>query len=284
MTILVSLNGGIGNLLFQICAARQLSNSGREVRLLERTAGLYERAQQYIGDIELRRASSIDSYIYSDQLENGSVSHSRFVRLLARGVRLVSTQTTAFDEVRPDRLKRRSRFLDGYFQHPSWYSSEVSRVTEQLRLNRPSDLPESLNGVAGIHIRRSDYVRLGWELPNSFYREVSARIGDCSEISSAIVASDDQLVEELFSERLRSTGLNVIDKAQFGAPGARRDFYLLSASEQFFMSNSTFSWWSAKLHQQSRSHKDGQIHCPEPWLPSGRGSHLIDATWDAIHL
>lgn len=283
MGFLVSLNGGLGNLLFQIAAARTARDSTPNVALIEMTPGLFGRLKQYIGEVEIPLASEFQHQIFASSRSEWEAPKRQFAKACRYVFRPLLVETIpAFDGI-PHPIRRLTHVLDGYFQHPDWYRGQVARICAELVQTRPTSLPEELPGVVAVHLRRSDYVRQGWDLKPAFYRAVVDRINSLQGVERVMILSDDAMVEELFALRVQASGLTVVDKGAFGPPSARRDFYLLAASQTLFLSNSTFSWWAAQLRSYNDPGKSRFVYCPKPWMPDGSGQFLHDPSWFEIN-
>lgn len=283
MSLLVSLNGGLGNLLFQLAAARTARYVTPNVALIEMTPGLFGRLQQYIGEIEIPLASKLQHQIFASSGSEWDCPKHHFTKALRYVFRpLMLEPIPAFTGI-PQSFRRMTHVLDGYFQHPDWYRGQVARICAELVQNRPALLPQELSGVVAVHLRRSDYVRQGWDLKPAFYRAVVDRINSLQGVERVMILSDDAMVEELFALQVQASGLTVVDKGVFGPSSARRDFYLLAASQTLFLSNSTFSWWAAQLRFHSDPGNDRLIYCPNPWMPDGSGQLLQNPSWIGIN-
>jgi hypothetical protein len=249
--------------------------------LVEVTPGLCGRLTEYLPDLEIQLASRLDHYLYSTGTSTRRGKRGSLSKVVRASIRLISTQHLSSDSVATS-PKRRIRFLDGYFQHSTWYENQVSTICSELYSNRPANLPLELANVSAIHLRRSDYVRLGWVLTWAYYESVIESIQDSPSITTVLVLSDDQLVENLFSESMRRKGFAIFPNDEVHPRSARRDLYLLSAAESIYMSNSTFSWWAAQLGAFRMATLDRRIFCPGSWLPNGTGNSVIDPTWSRL--
>ncbi len=258
----LNLDGGIGNLLFQYSAALKLQNLIK-VSLQEITPGLIERLETYVGEI--------------DSLRLINCSDDRFLTKSNLG-RLTTKWVPDF---MPCELpySKRVRLLKGYFQHPSWYEDSLKTVLEKIKTKHQSDLISVPKNVTAIHLRRSDYVRLGWDLPMSYYEKA---ISLHTNITGGPVAifSDDQIVSELFINRLSAAGLTVYKDEHGRSPSALHDFLTIAKAQTIIMSNSTFCWWAVKLAQHTNS--EVVAYCPSTWLPDQKSNLLIDLTWSKV--
>ena len=258
----LNLDGGIGNLLFQYSAALKLQTQYK-VSLQELTPGLIERLETYVGEIDPLRLISSSG--------NRSLLKSNLGRLTTKWI----------PDFTPSELpySKRVRLLKGYFQHSSWYGDSLQTVLEKIETKHQSDLISVPKNVTAIHLRRSDYVRLGWDLPMSYYENAISLHTSITEGPVAIF-SDDQIVSELFTNRLSAAGLTIYKDDHGRSPSALHDFLTIAKAQTIIMSNSTFCWWAVKLAQHTNS--EVVAYCPSTWLPDQKSNLLIDLTWNKV--
>lgn len=272
----INLDGGIGNLLFQYSAAITLQKRfGYEVTFIEITPGLNKRLETYIGKTgfaTLECPPNSTSRFTTDK-PFSRIAHKSMVNR-------VTTKWTPEFSICEAPFSKRVRYLKGYFQHPSWFAESKDLVLQKLDLNLKilnNNLPENLTS---IHLRRSDYVRLGWDLPLSYYESAIAFDEKIKEGPVAIF-SDDQIVSTLFEDRLLTAGIDVYKQESVSSQSALNDFVTISNSSRIVMSNSTFSWWAASLAKYSNPL--AKIYCPSTWLPTTGSEILIDPSWIQIN-
>jgi hypothetical protein len=274
----VGLEGGIGNLLFQFSAAITLQDRyGYDISFAEATHGLTTRLETYIGEFDF--FDSEDSF--GDQKTTRTRANSDFVDRaiqLSQKVRIDRLTTKWAGDFEPCTApySKRVRTLKGYFQHPSWYQDSLKYVLDRLdtkrRLN-PISVPKNLTA---IHLRRSDYVRLGWDLPMSYYNK-AIELDEKISKGPVAVFSDDQMVSNLYEDFLSRSGLTIFNYKSFSNASALNDFFTIASAQRIIMSNSTFSWWAASL--ASYSDPSVKIYCPSAWLPNPGSEVLIDPSW-----
>lgn len=122
------------------------------------------------------------------------------------------------------------------------------------------------------HVRRTDYVRDGWELPVSYYRDCLRLARRDGDLTVVFVGDDLALVER-----------------EFGAdPGIRYerndelvDLQLLIHAAAVVTSNSSFGWWGSWLGKPGRP-----IYAPKYWLGFRRRHELpcrvVPTAWHQI--
>lgn len=158
--------------------------------------------------------------------------------------------TKYFDDVLPE-LKE--QFVPNYELAP-----EVGKIKQRITQSKAS---------VGIHVRRGDFVGLGWAEGADYYLRAIARIKEeIGECSFFIVSDDKNWAKEKFSS---VENAEVID---IQTPTCDIDeFFLLSLCEHQIISESTFGWWAAYLNTNPNrkilipSTAKGEMF-PESWI------------------
>lgn len=146
-------------------------------------------------------------------------------------------------------------YYHGYWIHPKWFRSYKDILREELSFPPITDDRNqtyasriaSCNSIA-IHIRRGDYVDLGWELSASYYLESVQKI--LAEHNDAVffVFSDDL---DWCRKHAVSLGLHLpadIIYVEGNTEGSSyRDMQLMSMCCGIIMSNSAFCYLAALL-------------------------------------
>jgi hypothetical protein len=277
----INLDGGIGNLLFQYSAALALQNRfGYEVSFIEVTPGLNNRLETYIGKNEFATSECPSNAKRPSRSKQRLITDRPLSRLAHKAIvnRLTTKWTPEFSRCEAPFTKR-VRYVKGYFQHPSWFTESKDLVLKKLDSNLKVLENRAPENLTSIHLRRSDYVRLGWDLPLSYYEKAIA-FDEKIKRGPVAIFSDDRIVSKLFEERLLAAGINVHQRESMDHQSALNDFVTISNSSRIVMSNSTFSWWAASLARYSDPLV--KIYCPSTWLPTAGSEILIDPSWIQI--
>ncbi len=277
----VSLDGGIGNLLFQYAAAKSIAaNSVVDVVLAEFQAGLLQRLETYVGPVEFKVVNRWSAIALGSIAPPSLGRFGKLVNITGRSIvdGLFRLDAGSNGEMDSDRVNR-SLFLQGYFQHSSWFASPLPGLLERLAMRRPSEIPNRLDGVVGVHVRRGDYVGAGWALPFSYYSS-ALRIASSRGYRKVFVASDDPMVGDLLRSSLESDGWEIIRSDDYRDASAFTDFHLLAGSDALILSNSTFSWWAARLNEHLAGSGVGPRFAPAHWIDGG--DHLLDEHWITV--
>lgn len=152
--------------------------------------------------------------------------------------------------------------LAGYFQSSIYFKKYKYYVCKKMQelINRPL---LSRSPKVGIHVRRGDYIRMGWDLPISYYREAMKQFDPTTEF--VIVTDDPEWCKEYFPSIPVHSG------------DALDDFQLLRSMSSCIISNSTFSWWAVYLGEMER------VIAPLPWFKNDcYNTDIYEETWERI--
>lgn len=131
--------------------------------------------------------------------------------------------------------KNRNVHVRGFFQHRSYYENRRKKIQDWI-----GRIPTINRDACCVHIRRGDYLAVGWSLPNEYYEK-------CIEMAnpdSLHVFSDD--FNDTYVQSLIKRGATIVD-----AP-PDQSIYLMGTCGKQIISRSTFSWWSSFLSEPER--------------------------------
>lgn len=150
-----------------------------------------------------------------------------------------------------------SIYYHGYWIHPKWFRFYKDILKKELSFPLITDdknrqyarMISSCNSI-GIHIRRGDYVDLGWELPSSYYLDSMKKLSQQHPSAVFFVFSDDL---NWCSHNAASLGLDLasdIIYVEGNSHGTNfRDLQLMSMCHGLLMSNSAFCYLAALLNE-----------------------------------
>lgn len=255
--ISVSLQGGLGNQIFQIAAAYSLSLDGNfgfgidldncNVPLQGKPAKTYARNIYY--NIPKINHFDYDFKIYKEpQWEYTPIGVS-------------------------DNL-----LLQGYFQSPLYFDHHKQNIIDLLLnddirygiLNRVQDMYEvELRNSVSLHIRRGDYQRFPSIHPItdiSYFMEAISRIGKEREVYCILVFSDDI---EWCKKEIRANNVRFVEGLS-----DLESLLLMSLCNHNIITNSSFSWWASYFN----ANPDKIVYAPKKWFGS-----LVNHGWDSIY-
>ena len=287
--VIVRLDGGLGNQLFQYAMGRSVAGRhGTTLRL----------------DIERLKRSSLRSYSLhrfkiaaelATQHERTKVSGQgrgwrSVVRILQhrkpyfKRATVLEKQQFRYDPNLEE--LQHDVYLVGYWQNPRYFQGIRELLRDELRLKQPLrhpsiDLLEHIQSTRAIslHVRRGDYASDGHIrkiygiCSQAYYARAVAKISQLMPAPHFFVFSDDpDWVRQNLVLDFPTTYVN------HNAEGnEHEDFWLMSQCKHHIIANSTFSWWAAWLHDDG--HK--VVIAPSRWLAVDTydTGDLIPAHW-----
>jgi hypothetical protein len=175
-------------------------------------------------------------------------------------------QRIDLDGLIDDRSTRRI-ILDGWFQRYEYYRPYRDRIRTWLEFDSTVRVPCVEVDVV-VHVRRTDYVQLGWSLPYSYFEQALERT--LPPGGKVCVITDDR--RDPFFRNFKRWG------ASFLSGTALQQMAAMTRAPRVVMSQSTFSWWPTFLGDPKL------VVCPVPsfgaWSPhcepSCLGINLIE--------
>lgn len=288
--ILVQLNGGLGNQLFQYAFGRRIALDRRAELRFDLSAFTSQNRQYKLHHFNVigspANASELKRFFWWKQ-EN--TINSLVYRLWNAGKayyrrRWVEEQSIGFDK---NILKcPREVYLRGYWQSEKYYKDIESILREDLTVKQPLYGPnlsmmekiKSCTAVS-VHIRRGDYVldppttRTHGVLPLEYYQAATALILEHIPNPTFFVFSDDipWIKGNLHVERADIIYVDHnSDEMDF------EDLRLMSHCQHHIVANSSFSWWGAWLS----SNENKMVVAPRKWYAIDLDtSDLVPESW-----
>jgi Glycosyl transferase family 11 len=272
--IIVRLQGGLGNQLYQYAAGRALAMyMDRPLLIDQRTIEPEAPARQYdLGSFNVKESFVHGLSAFCTRWV-GSVRLGPLFQMFfptARAYRLIRDSEKGYDT----RIFERHDgpiILHGYWQSYRYFEGVANDLRRELQFRyapdpenaRMIDLIESSASVA-LHVRRGDYVRnaafsaaLG-TCDSDYYRRAVAKIASEIPNPKFFVFSDDA---DWAASNLDLPGKPVVVRHNLGRSDVE-DFRLMTHCRHFIIANSSFSWWGAWLaHYPSKT-----VIAPARWF------------------
>lgn len=276
----VILHGGLGNQLFQYATGRAHS--------LRTDSPLYMNMSQFHkdrGPDVAERSLNLDAFDLPVEYVNNSSTWGPNWKLFERLPQTVATvsqplATRLFNLYVEDRSLRfdphvvqlpSDIILDGYWQSEQYFSDFDEKLRNEIFVhNSISDKNRQWydcitdTDSVSVHVRRGDYVSLGWALPSIYYRNALNRIYNKTDVTDLFFFSDDMNwvrtnCEELLPEE-RDINVHYIECNN--GETAYEDLRLMRSCDHHIIANSSFSWWGAWLDKSNQK----QIVAPNFWV------------------
>jgi len=270
--IIVKIQGGLGNQLFQYAAGRRLAIKNRTELKLDTT--LYRPEHRYYRHYHLNffniKAAIANDREIADFLHNKLLKLADFFKPLTKRS-IINYQGYDYDRMIL-KLTGKNIYLSGYWQSEKYFKDIEDMIKQEVTLKNPlgnyaTELGKLIDGhnSVSLHIRRGDYLnekfsRVYTSLPLAYYTEASKVIMTKVAKPHFFIFSDDlPWVEKNFSLPYQAVlvGRNqpIADYEQL---------ILMSRCRHNIMANSSFSWWGAWLNNRP----DKLVIAPKDWFAS----------------
>ena len=257
MNVVVKLQGGLGNQMFQYAFGKNISNLTNRKLILDlsflnrRDFGPNFVYRDYALDIfNLKDLSVVDSYdedrdLISENFDPNSTIES------------INSLIKEIIEKKADTI-----YLDGYWASPQYFSS-VDFTFREKCLEQSNNLLHDIQRTNSVmlNIRRTDF------LSNDFHgtygkeyilRGVDKLKSELTDLSFYIFSDDIEWCENNLSDIPNSLIVNHDHKGD----KFYNYLFLMSQCKHFIIPNSTFAWWAAYLSKN----KTKKVLYPEIWL------------------
>lgn len=149
-------------------------------------------------------------------------------------------------------------YYHGYWLNKNWLGSFRKEIMSELSFPVLQDEQNILyanmisnSKSVGIHIRRGDFVTLGWDIPIEIYKTACGQVLEAHPDSEFFVFSDDI---EWCRQNAEKLGLNLASKTIYIAGNVNGknyiDLQLLSMCRGMIMSNSSFCFLAALMNER----------------------------------
>jgi len=289
--IVVRLDGGLGNQMFQFAAAYALSlrlgvECKADLSAFERNIRRYE-LDCFAGAPDVANDRELP---YRTRLQRRGMP-----AFLAAKVDTVLGKMAIFQErsafVFDHRFfdLRDNSYIIGYFQTERYFSSIAAEIHKVFRFRRSSDevnkalLDQIISTRAvSVHVRRGDYVsdprtnQFHGTCPVEYYHTAFKWIADRVQDVRFYIFSDDPSWAE---ENIKPPAHSYYLSHNTGG-AAYEDMRLMSNCKHHIIANSSFSWWAAWLNPSP----DKIVIAPKRWLadPTVPVDDLLPANWISI--
>ena len=283
--ITMEIAGGLGNQLFMFYAGLYFQEKYHREVIFD-TSDL-SRIQELHPGANIQTLGLLDGYLTTGRSSSANATIDRVISGLGRLAKGSSHRGTfSPDEIgfiNPDLVPLDVKRIRGYFQSWVYFDSLSEKPILSLEnLSSPSrwllDKTErtKTENVLSLHVRRGDYAlatnRKNGILSMSYYEKALVNAGDFDSIW--IFTDSPEEVDDEFSKLGYS--LEVINPPSDSDPV--ESLLLMAATKKIVISNSTYSWWSAKLAGDAAA-----VYAPSKWFELREDpSKLIPDNWRSV--
>ncbi len=270
--IIIKLQGGLGNQMFQYAIARALVKEDQRVivdlSFLRRNRSNTDTFTAR--NFELDLFSQLKVVIYPNILPK--LHQDNLLSAVCRKILGVRVVKQLEHELVKLPVSYKSLYLDGYFQS-EYYFKSIKKVLQSdfefpllndHNVNIQQRIQASQQSVS-LHIRRGDYTTLAnvgqyhGVLPISYYTrafdQLRSFIGNHTDV---FVFTDDP---QWAKANLKIEDVEMIFVEGNGGSNSWKDMFLMSLCKHHIIANSSFSWWGAWLARDN-----GMTFAPKKWF------------------
>lgn len=283
--IVVRLNGGLGNQMFQYAAAKAVALKAGEELLLDKTFTKYypfnSRITRRVYELDLFQVEETN-WVNKDQLFK--LAKNKYIYNILHYInikKLALRELTEQNFSKSDNLS--NVYLKGFFQSEIYFQDIRQTLLDSFSIR--NDVGEKNKQVASlmqnkesvsIHIRRGDYLLAHHKahhgiLGLDYYKKAIDKIA----------ANYDDPHFFVFSDDLKWAEANLVDsRFDFDYIGHNTgknsylDMWLMSQCKHNIIANSSFSWWGAWLNINEEKIVIG----PNNWF-AAKEQNVIPNSW-----
>lgn len=273
--VIVKLQGGLGNQMFQYAAARNLIKNSEKVYLD------YQYLNENNTDTEHFTARPFELGIFKNlKIEKVAgwrkkllLSRRRPLRLLRalwkKQLQYIRQQENELVTFTPQQ-KNASLYLDGYFQSEKYFERLRKQLLHEFEFPEFDNFNESIKqeilkapNAVSIHIRRGDYLKsekilnVHGVMPYAYYQNALDTLALKFQDLELFIFSEDL---EWVKTNFKQYNAHFLDHNR--AVDSWKDMALMACCKHHVIANSSFSWWGAWLSQND----NGCVFAPASWF------------------
>lgn len=279
--IIIRVQGGLGNQLFQYALYERFKGMGKEVKA---DTSAYrdgrEKRQLELAKLGIRLEEAGREELHSYYADN-SILTDRILRYTLGRKRYIKEDSYDFI---PHILELKDGYLSGYWQSEKYFNAVEEKVRSSIKFQKVDTETivlkerqmEEQNSVS-VHVRMGDYLEKSEVYGNictiEYYRKAFAYIKDRVKTPVFYVFSDEP---DKAAAMLK--GYNYCLMTENSGESSYKDMYLMSRCKHHIIANSTFSWWGAWLGRE----KDQIVITPSRWNNFCKENEICGKGWVMI--
>ena len=296
--VIVKLQGGLGNQMFQYAAARSVIKSVDSTVICDHTFlethaedSLNFTARQYELNI-FKKCKARKAKFWQLKL---IFDHCLFFRVI-RGIfnlkiKYVRQHGDRYTSI-PLRQHNELLYLDGYFQSGKYFSEYREAILQEFEFPILDFKNESLKKIItnttnaiSLHVRRGDYIKSAQVLnkhgilPATYYQKALGLFKEKIGQFTLFIFSDDI---EWAKTNIEMPGNQLLFIDHNNGADSWKDMALMSCCQHHIIANSSFSWWGAWLSVQN-----GMVYAPERWFNPAEVdfeiSDIVPSEWQILN-
>jgi hypothetical protein len=257
--IIVRIQGGLGNQMFQYAYAKALEFNGNKVKIDISNATISSKLDEYCIDLDVASDDEIKELFSKNKLLN-------LIHKIKKDV--VKEKSLSFDKNLLD--VNGHKYIYGYFQSEQYFLNIKNIILKQFQIKQNlsnytqqiKKLIKNTKNTCTIHIRRGDYItnknanKIHGTCSLEYYFNAIKLINEKINNANYFIFSDDI---KWIKENINIKNATYIDDNK-RIP--HEDILLMSLCEHNIIANSSFSWWGSWMNQNENK----IIIAPKRWF------------------
>jgi hypothetical protein len=244
--IYVRLAGGLGNQLFQICAAMLLSHrTGMAVTPLTGALDRYQ-AKREPDSLRLLHSTRL--------MPNVGKASLTSIEWLALGARVgrwpiphAINDDNFWRKLQGARNLPKRVFVDGYFQN-RWDDALMREATSELHCTETSVPVSDTGEQCVIHIRGGDFLTTpSYQVVDQWFYVRAVTLAKAEGFRRFLILTDDVSYAKEIEAKLLIEHPDIDSQVVHPQQDALADFQLLMRASARIIGNSTFGWWASAM-------------------------------------
>jgi len=297
--IVVKLQGGLGNQMFQYAFAKMLAvsnNTGLQIDTsflaltIEKNTTRELNLNCFKAKLDLINQNQLNIFLTNDSKPFLQRMIQKIKKTFSNSVDLSNTFKLNENQIQFDKTKIKNNkniYIDGYWQSEQYFINISSIIKNEFEFKiEPnayySELIDKIitSNSVSIHIRRGDYIHNS--LTNSFhgtcsieyYNEAIEYLGNkVSNVQFFMISDEIKWAKEVFGHYSNIHFVENNKGADF------EDMRLMSLCKHNITANSSFSWWGAWLNNNPNK----KVIAPKTWFKDiesqKKSQDLIPKNW-----
>jgi len=297
--IIIRIQGGLGNQMFQYAMGRALSFLHNKKLYLD-TSGLGKPIEGHLERGFMLDNFNINALILSPEkllsFKKGSFwrklsgKQKKYIKQLVfeevpennspiKDAQLIVKHATYLFYPDIKEIKEGDIYLDGYWQSYKYFNSIKDILNKEFQIKctlssqaqKMKDKIQSCLSIS-VHIRRTDYIST--EYGQKFYNTIS--MGYYNKAIEIFKSKYNKIIIFVFSDEIEWCKANFISGQEIyyisNNKNPIEDLHLMSYCKHNIISNSTFSWWAAWIN----SNPDKIVVSPSKWYKNVENDNIDD--------
>jgi hypothetical protein len=271
--LIVKLQGGLGNQMFQFATAKSLGYKfiyiDTDFLNSNKISGDHFTARDLelsvFKNINVKGANKLLKYLFKKNI-------------LFNAKYIYQSENNEFIDFKS--YKAHHVYLDGYFQNEKYFTRNRSQLLKDFEFPTLSEINQPIarsiladEKAVAVHVRRGDYLKPAINafhglLPIEFYENARVKIEATVDHPNYYIFSDDIEWCKLNFKFRNSTFISDKGTANW------EDMCLMSLCRHNIIANSSYSWWSAWLN----TNPDKIVIAPKKWFVK-QTSEIVPEKW-----